>query len=82
MIFYRHTVESMVDYAYVLDHTDYVVKVKLYKGALSDRKIEFDVWFGRIPVTRESKEVAINWESIGLNHSNIFYTDSNSMKMI
>jgi hypothetical protein len=49
---------------------------------LQSDKIEFDVFFGRIPNNKTGREVTINWKSHHLKHGNTFYTDSNSYKMV
>jgi len=68
---------------------DYYVKVKVFKtdkdqgiDSHLDKSVEFEVFFGRIPLSNKGKEITINWSAQNLNGNEQFYTDANSMKML
>lgn len=43
------------------------MKIKVYKCVQMDDKIEFDVFFGKIPNNDKiGKELTINWQAINL----------------
>jgi hypothetical protein len=54
-------VEALVDYAWPREDHDYYVKVKLYRDELDNKQIEFETFFGRIPLSSYGKEVTMNF---------------------
>ena len=63
VIFFRDVKDNLIDLI-TQDRMHYFVKIKAFEGKMKDDKIEFDVFFGRIPTDDDNgKEYTINWQA-------------------
>jgi len=83
IIFFRDVKENLKDLL-IKEKMHYYVKVKAYKCAQKEDKIEFDVFFGRLPAYDEQgHEFTLNWQATSMKNVGYkFYTDSNELSMI
>lgn len=82
VIYYRHSIEHLVDLALPKDTMDYYVKIILHADELQDKEIEVDMFFGRVPLSQIGKDIVFNVHAANLTSGGTFYTDTNGLRFM